>query len=432
MARSIDRRAKPPRVHYAWVIVAVAFLAFQAAAGVRSAATVFIVPLEQEFGLSRATLSFAVGVQFLVYGLIGPFSAGLVDRFGLRKTLLSALCLIAVSFAGTLVVSSPSSLILVWGLGVGLGTGSAALVLAAIIANRWFVARRSLAMGIMTGSAATGQIIFLPLLTAVIAHFGWRTAVTIACAIVASMLPLIYFLMRERPADMGLKPYGMPQDAPDPPLPPRANPFTAAVSVLGEAVVSRDFWLLSASFFVCGATTFGLIGTHFIPACLDHGIPAATGADILAAMGVFTVIGTIASGWLTDRFDPRRLLFWYYGLRGLSLFFLPYAFDLPAWGLGIFGLFYGLDWITTVPPTVRLASTIFGQQKSGIAYGWIMLMHQLGAAAIAYASGVLRVDSGDYFGAFMVSGAICLVAAVLVLRIGRPKRADERPVLAGA
>ena len=246
------------------------------------------------------------------------------------------------------------------------------------------------------------------------------------------MLPLLFLFMYDRPRDIGLKPYGVPDDAANEPLPPRANPITAAFSVLGEAVQSRDFWLLSASFFVCGASTFGLIGTHFIPACLDHGIPESASAEILAAMGVCNVVGTLASGWLTDRFDSRVLLFWYYGLRGLSLLFLPYAFDLSYWGLGIFGLFYGFDWITTVPPTVRLTSNIFGLEKTGIVYGWIMVMHQIGAAVFAYASGVLRTDFGDYDGAFIVSGVICLIAALLVLRIGRRSPAKPRPAFAGA
>lgn len=433
MARGDTKRTTTPAgYHYAWTIVAIAFVTFLVAAGIRSAPAVLIVPLEHEFGWSRAAISFAIGIQLLVYGLVGPFSAGLVDRFGLRKTLLGALTVMALSFGGTLLVTEPWQLSLVWGVGTGLGTGSAALVLAAVIANRWFVAHRGIAIGIMTGSAATGQLIFLPLLANIITHFGWRMSVWVACGAAAAVLPLVYFLIYDRPADVGLKPYGVPADAPDAPLPPRVNPFTASFAALGEAVSSRDFWLLSASFFVCGATTFGLIGTHFIPACLDHGISASGAADMLAAMGVCNVIGTLASGWLTDRFDPRRLLFLYYGFRGLSLLFLPYAFDQSFWGLGLFGLFYGFDWITTVPPTVRLVSTIFGTQKSGIIYGWIMVMHQIGAAVFAYASGVVRTEFGTYDGAFMVSGAICGVAALLVLRIGRPKAATPRPALAGA
>jgi sugar phosphate permease len=432
MARLDTERAIPARRHYAWTIIAVAFVTFLVSAGVRSAPSVLIVPLEQDFGWTRAAISFAIGVQLLVYGLIGPFSAGLVDRFGLRKTLLAALTVTSVSFGGTLLITEPWQLSLVWGVGTGLGTGCAALVLAAVIANRWFVARRGMAIGIMTGSAATGQLIFLPLLANITTHFGWRMSVWIACGAAAAVLPLVYFLIYDRPRDVGLKPYGVPADTPDAPLPPRVNPVTASFAALGEAVGSRDFWLLSASFFVCGATTFGLIGTHFIPACLDHGISALGAADMLAAMGVCNVIGTLASGWLTDRFDSRHLLCWYYGLRGLSLLFLPYAFGQSFWALGIFGVFYGFDWITTVPPTVRLVSTIFGVQKAGIVYGWIMVMHQVGAATFAYASGLVRTEFGTYDSAFLVSGAICGIAALLVLRIGKPKIAPPRPALAGA
>jgi sugar phosphate permease len=426
---SIDHRAKP-QAHYAWMIVGVAFVTFLVSAGVRSAPSVLIVPLEQEFGWSRASISFAIGVQLLVYGLIGPFSAGLVDRFGLRRTLMGAITVTALSFSGTLLVSEPWHLAIVWGIGNGLGTGCAALVLAAVIANRWFVARRGIAIGVLTGSAAMGQLIFLPLLANIVTHFGWRPSVWTACIAAACVLPLIALLMYDRPADLGLKPYGVPADAPDPVVPPRANPFTAAFAALGEASGSRDFWLLSASFFVCGATTFGLIGTHFIPLCLDHGFTEGVAADMLAAMGVCNVVGTLASGWLTDRFDSRYLLCWYYALRGVSLLFLPYAFDYSFWGLAAFGLFYGFDWITTVPPTVRLTSSIFGLQKSGIVYGWIMVMHQIGAAVFAYASGLFRTQFGNYDGAMVVSGALCMVAAVLVLRIGRPQAAAPRPALA--
>jgi sugar phosphate permease len=432
MAINNPAAARPPRFHYAWMIVAIAFLAFLVSAGVRSAPAVLIVPMEQEFGWSRAAISLAIGVQLLLYGIIGPFSAGLVDRFGLRRTILGALSLTAVSFAGTLLVSETWQLWLVWGLGVGLGTGCAALVLAAIIANRWFVARRGIAMGIMTGSAAAGQTILIPLLANIVGRFGWHAAIWTGCALVAAVLPLVFLFMRDRPEDIGLRPYGVPADAPVEPAAPRINPVTAAFSALGSAIVTRDFWLLSASFFVCGASTFGLIGTHFIPACLDHGIPEASAADILAAMGVCNIIGTLVSGWLTDRFDSRYLLCWYYGLRGLSLLFLPMAFNLPFWGLGIFGIFYGFDWITTVPPTVRLTANCFGVQRSGIIYGWIMVMHQIGAAVFAYGGGLVRTEFGDYANAYYVSGAICFIAALLVLRIGRTSHAAPRPALAGA
>jgi sugar phosphate permease len=424
--------ARQARFHYAWAIIAVAFVTFLVSAGVRSAPAVLIVPLERQFGWDRATISFAISVQLLVYGLIGPFSAGLVERFGLRKTLLGAVTLTIAGFGTTLFATAPWHLWLAWGVGAGIGTGSAALVLAAVIANRWFAAHRGIAVGILTSSAAAGQLLFLPLLANIVQDFGWRASVVTACAAAALVLPLLFFFMCDRPRDIGLKPFGAPEDAVDEPLPPRVNPFGAVFSVFGEAVQSRDFWLLSATFFVCGASTFGLIGTHFIPACLDHGIPENSSAAILAAMGVCNVIGTFASGWLTDRFDSRHLLFWYYGLRGLSLLFLPYAFDLSYWGLSLFGLFYGFDWITTVPPTVRLTSNIFGLQRAGIFYGWIMVMHQVGAAVFAYAGGLLRIELGNYNGAFVMSGAICLIAALLALRIGRRSPKLPRPVFAGA
>jgi sugar phosphate permease len=432
MAQIGTKTAERPRFHYAWTITTVAFFTFLVSAGVRSAPSVLIVPLEDAFGWSRATISFTVGIQLLVYGLIGPFAAGLVDLIGLRKTLLGAVALTSVAFGSTLLVSAPWQLSLAWGLGVGLGTGSAALVLAAVIANRWFHTRRGLVMGLLTCSAATGQLIFLPLLANIVTHFGWRLSIWVGCIAAALVLPLLYFLMYDRPRDLGLKPYGVADDAPEEPVPPRANPITAAFDALGQAVVSRDFWLLSASFFVCGATTFGLIGTHFIPACLDHGISEATSADLLAAMGVCNVIGTLASGWLTDRFDARHLLCSYYTLRAVSLLFLPYAFDHSLWSLGLFGLFYGFDWITTVPPTVRLTAQIFGLQRSGIIYGWIMVVHQIGAAVFAYAAGLIRTEFGDYLTAYVIAGAICVIAALLVLRIRAPQRATPAPALASA
>jgi sugar phosphate permease len=432
MARRVVGAASAGRVHYAWTIVAVAFVTFLAAAGIRSASSVFIVPLEQEFGWSRATISLAIGVQLLVYGFIGPFSAGLVDRYGLRKVMLGAIALTVVSFASTAIVTAPWQLTLVWGLGTGLGTGCAALVLASVIANRWFIARRGVAVGAMTGSVALGQLIFLPLLANLVASVGWRVAAVTAACLAVLALPALYFFMVDRPAELGLKPYGAPEDAPDETPSPSINPFTLPISVLGEAVGSRDFWILSASFFVCGASTFGLISTHFIPACLDHGIVETTAAGLLAAMGVCNVLGTLASGWLTDRYDPRLLLFWYYGVRGAALLFLPYAFDLPTWALGIFGVFYGFDWITTVPPTIRLTTSLFGAQKSGIVYGWIMLMHQLGAAIFAYAGGLARTELGSYTSAFVASAIICIMAALLVLRIGRTTRPSPRRALAGA
>jgi predicted MFS family arabinose efflux permease len=431
MPRSATRLATGP-LHYAWVVAGVSFLTLLVAAGVRSAPSVLIVPLEQEFGWSRATVALPISVSLLVYGLVGPFSAGFIERFGLRPVMLTALLLFGLGFGLTPLVDAPWQLILLWGVLVGCGTGMTAMVLGAIVAGRWFVARRGLVMGLLTGSAAAGQLLFIPLLANLVSHYGWRTAVLAGCGIALAAVPVIAVLMRDRPADLALRPYGQSPTAPEERSPPPGNPFAMAFAALGRAVASRDFWLLSASFFVCGASTIGLIGTHFIAACVDHGIAEATAATMLAGMGLCNFIGTTASGWLSDRFDSRYLLFWYYFLRGLSLLFLPFAFDLPLWGLSLFGLFYGLDCIATVPPTVRLIANAFGLQNAPMIYGWITVTHQLGSAAAAYGSGLAHTLLGDYVGAFVAAGLMCFVAALIVLRVGLPPRRASRPTLSEA
>ena len=410
------------RLHYGWIAVGVTFLTLLVAAGVRSAPGVLIVPLEQEFGWSRAAIALPISIGLLVYGLIGPFSAGFIDRFGLRAVMLAALAIFALGFGLTPLAHSTWALILLWGALIGSGTGMTAMVMGAIVAGRWFLARRGLVMGLLTGSAAAGQLIFMPLLANLMLAIGWRAAVLVACAIVLAIVPLVALLMRDRPADVGLSPYGQRGEGGESAARSAANPFAIAFSALGRGVVSRDFWLLSGSFFVCGASTIGLIGTHFIAACVDHGIPEATAAGMLAGMGVCNFIGTTASGWLSDRFDSRYLLFWYYALRGLSLLFLPYAFDLSLWGLALFGLFYGLDWIATVPPTVRLTANAFGVESAGMMYGWITLTHQLGSATAAYGSGLVRTLLGNYNAAFLFAGLMCLAAAGIVLAVTAPRQ----------
>ncbi|MGH6975626.1 MAG: MFS transporter, partial [Stellaceae bacterium] len=396
------------KIHYGWVVAGMSFVALTVAAGMRNAPTVLIVPLEHEFGWSRATISLAIAMQLLVYGLVGPFSAGCIDRFGLRKTLIGALLLTLIGIGCTPLIKASWNLWPLWGLALGSGTGAAAMVMAAMVANRWFVARRGVVMGFLTGSTAAGQLVFLPLLANIVAHLGWRDAALVGSAAVIATIPLAWLLMRDWPADVGLRPYGAPAGAPQA-MPARVNPFSAAMAGLGLGIAHRDFWLLSAGFFVCGASTIGLIGTHFSPACIDHGIPETTAAGLIAFMAVFNLFGTTASGWLTDRFDSRYLLFLYYTSRGVSLLFLPYAFDLSVWGLTLFGIFYGLDWIATVPPTVRLAANAFGIENAGMMYGWIMVMHQLGSASAAYGAGLLHTDIGSYNAAFLGAGGLCMV-----------------------
>ncbi len=406
------------RVHYAWVVAAVGFVTLITAAGFRSTTSILIVPLQNDFGWSRATIGFAISVNLIFYGLGGPFAAGFVDRFGMRRVTIAALIGVSVGSSLTIFMHSPWQLVLLWGVVNGLATGAIAVPMAAMIANRWFVERRGLVTGVLTASTATGNLIFLPALAAIVSTFGWRyAAVTVAVVAFAVVLPLAAIFLRDRPADLGLAPYGGSELEPAPP--PARNPFVAATSALSEARKERSFWLLAGSFFICGLSTNGLIGTHLIPAAMDHGYGEVAAASLLATIGVFDIIGTTCSGWLTDRHDPRLLLFWYYGLRGLSLLALPYAFSSPHFGLILFVVFYGLDWIATVPPTVALTAEIFGRDRVGVVFGWIFCSHMFGAALAAWGAGEIRTSFGGYGWAFGSAGLLCLFAAGLVLQIQR-------------
>ncbi len=412
-----------PKLHYAWIVAAVTFVSLLAAAGIRSAPGVLIIPLEQEFGWNRATVSLAVSINVLLYGLCGPFAAALMDRFGVRRVMVVALLTISTGAALTTLMRAPWQLYLLWGCVVGTGAGALATVLSAIVANRWFVARRGLVLGVLTASGATGQLIFLPILMSLVIAFGWRVAAMTAAGAVLLVTPVVVLLMRDQPQAIGLRPFGGGPETDQLP-PPVKNPVAAALGTLGEGLRSRDFWLLSGSFFICGASTNGLIGTHLIPASIEHGIPEIQAASFLALIGVFDVLGTTLSGWLSDLFENRWLLCWYYSFRGLALLFLPYALGTQWLGLALFIVFYGLDWVATVPPTVRLTADIFGKARVGMFFGWIMASHQLGSATVAFSAGVLRTWLGNYQVSFMASGLLCLFAAGLVLRIGR-KRSDS-------
>ncbi len=417
------------RVHYAWVVAAVTFGVLLTAAGIRSTPGVLIVPLEAEFGWSRSTISFAVALNIFLYGLAGPFAAAILERFGLRRTIMTALAVIATGVALTPLMEQSWQLMLLWGVVVGSGSGVTALVLGATVAARWFEKNRGLVVGVLTASTATGQLVFLPLFARLLELYGWRSVSLTIAAVAILMIVPVALLMRDRPADLGLPPYGGTRVIPT--VPPAPNPVRRAFSVLREACGYKNFWLLSGSFFICGASTNGLIGTHLIPACLDHGIPEVVGASLLAAMGIFDFFGTTMSGWLSDRVDGRKLLAWYYGLRGLSLLCLPFTFQYSFYGLSLFAIFYGLDWIATVPPTVRLTAQTFGEQGVAVYFGWIAATHQLGAAFAAWMAGSLRSTTGDYMSAFMSAGALCLAASIMVTFIDRPLgRPEARAVTA--
>lgn len=411
------------RIHYAWIIAGLTFLVVICSAGVRSAPSVLIVPLEAEFGWNRATISAAISINLLLYGLIGPFAAALMEGMGVKTTVLISLTMISIGVALTALMSAPWQLMLLWGVVVGTGSGMTALVLAATIVNRWFVTQRGLVLGVLTAGTATGQLIFLPIMAAIIKQSGWRPAVLLIAGSMALLIPILLVLLKERPSELGLLPFGAQTKQTDDnasrasATASRTNPIKNALNALRDGFHSRNFWLLALSFFVCGASTNGLVGTHLIPACLDVGMPEVRAAGLLAMMGIFDLVGTTASGWMSDRWDNRILLSWYYGLRGLSLIFLPFALTEGSWGLTVFAIFFGLDWIATVPPTVRLTADSFGRERAGIMFGWIVAAHQAGAASAAFGAGAIRSWSGNYERAFLFSGGLCLLTAAMVLQI---------------
>ena len=421
---------RPPirtgNLHYAWIVAATAFLVLIIAAGVRSTPGVLMSPLEREMGWSAQTVSAAAAINIALFGLVGPFAAALMQTFGLRRTMVLGLGIVAVAVAAAGFAREPWQFIVSYGIVAGIGLGMLAMVLAASVANRWFVAHRGVVTGALTAATATGQLIFLPILAQAAERVGWRSATWIvAGAAAATILPVLVFV-RDRPADVGLTAYGTTDACVVANV--GRNPVAIALAALGRASKSPSFWILAGTFFICGASTNGLIGTHFIAACGDHGIPELGAATLLAAMGIFDLIGTTASGWLSDRVDNRILLFVYYGLRGLSLLALPYALDASFGGLSLFAIFYGLDWIATVPPTVRLATQAFGMDEGPVVYGWIAAAHQLGAGAIAFGAGTIRTQFATYTPAFEVSGLLCIAAAFAVLAF----RAARAPALVAA
>ena len=413
--------------HYALGVVAIIFVALLSAAGLRSTPGVLMVPWEQAFGWSREAISLAAAIGIFLFGLTGPFAAAAMQRFGIRATMIIALAMMGLSSIASLFMTQTWQLVLTWGVVSGIGSGCITNVLSATIVNRWFVTNRGLVMGLFAASTSTGTLVFIPVLSAIAQDHGWQPVVICVAAAMALMIPLVFFLLPESPADVGAMPFGADPDHPVE-IRERANPLKTAFAALGEGGKSRDFWLLSATFFVCGFTTNGLVGTHMIALCHDHGMEAVAAGGLLAIMGLFDLVGTTASGWLTDRVDPRKLLFAYYGLRGLSLIYLPFA-DFTFFGLSLFAVFYGLDWIATVPPTLVIANRIFGTRKAPILFGWISASHQIGAAAAAFFAGASRTATGSYFDSFVLAGFVAIVAAFLALTIGmKDRQAALQPV----
>lgn len=403
--------------HYSWVILAVTFISIIVAGIIRSSAGVFIIPFELQFGWSRPSISFAFALSLFLYGFSGPFMAAFVEKYGLRRMMLASMTLLSIALACTFIMQKEWQLILIWGVMMGIGSGLFLTVLSTQVANRWFVKRRGLTVGILTAATATGQLILLPVLAALVENYSWQTAIFLIFILSLLMLLIIALFMRNFPSDQNIAPYGSDEII-ERSNTASGNPFLMAFRALFEGLKAKEFWLLAGSFFICGLSTSGLIGTHFISYCFSFGIPIVTGAAMLSFMGVFDLIGTTLSGWLSDRFDNRWLLFWYYSLRGVSLLALPFALESGAFiWLMIFAIFYGLDWIATVPPTIGLTRQRFGLEKSAMMYGWMVAFHQVGAAVAAYYGGVFYEAFGSYKMAFLLAGGFCLLASLFVILI---------------
>ncbi|MGD1068391.1 MAG: MFS transporter [Vulcanimicrobiaceae bacterium] len=422
-------RARLPSPIWYVLVPAVTFIVTIASAANRSTPSMFIQSLEFEFGWSAATIALAIAIGIALFGLMGPFAAALMNKYGVRRVVPIGLALLGASAFASTRMTAAWELILLWGVLSGIGTGAIGLALGATIANRWFDRRRGLVMGIFSAGNATGQLIFLPLFAHIIKSDGWRPCAAIVGAFCVLLIPLFWLVVRERPADVGLPRLG--DAALTPAVAPPRNPFGNALSNLRDGFRSRDFWILGGTFAICGASTNGLVQTSLVPLCIDHGLPLTTGANLLAAMGAFDLIGTTASGWLSDRYDSRLLLFMYYGLRGLSLLALPLVFGSQVFGLPAFAVFYGLDWIATVPPTLKLANASFGVERGAVMFAWILAAHQIGASTAAYGAGLSRTLLGAYDPAFAVAGALCLCAAVLALFVARGRSTVVRAAAAG-
>jgi sugar phosphate permease len=421
LAQSVAAWLARRNIHYAWVIAFVTFLTMLTSSAALGLPGALLQPLSKEFGWSTSEISSALAIRFALFGLMGPFAAYFMERFGLRNVVCTALVLVGAGMGLATQMTGLWQLFVLWGLVLGLGSGLTALVLGAVVANRWFVGRRGLVIGMLAASTATGQLIFLPVAAWLIEHVGWRYSV-LPVLIATLLLGVIVFLfLRDRPADLGLLAYGADPKAPAPTGPAAPQSLWAPFTVLKEAAAIPTFWILAGTFFICGLSTNGLVQTHFISLCADYGLTAVPAASVLAMMGAFDFVGTILSGWLSDRVDNRKLLFWYYGLRGLSLFWLPHS-TFSLYGLSIFAMFYGLDWIATVPPTVKLAGATFGSARAPMVFGWIFAAHQLGAAVAASGAGLTRSITFSYTPALYVAGAACLVAALAVLAIARPPK----------
>ncbi|WP_077212192.1 MFS transporter [Bacillus dakarensis] len=421
------------KVHYSWFILAITFFSIIVAGIVVSSSGVFIDSFEKELGWDRSTISLAFGVCLLFYGVSGPFMAALIDVIGLKKMMMMSMVILLTGTVLTFFMTHSWQLLIIWGFIFGLGSSLLLTVISPYVANTWFEKRRGLAVGILTASMATGQLVLLPILASLIEKYSWKWAMGLISTLSFIMLLVIILFMKNKPKDVGLLPYGLQEEKPESSEVNKENPISTAFNGLLQAVKVKEFWLLAGSFFICGLSTNGLIGTHFVSYCIGFGIPLVTAASYLSFMGIFNLAGTTLSGWLSDRFDSRWLLFWYYSLRGASLVLLPYALmqgSIPL--LLIFTVFYGLDWAATVPPTINISRQIFGVKKSAIIYGWVFASHQAGAAVAAFGGGLVYQYFNTYTWSFMMAGVFCLLASLFVVIIKKDKTTAVTPEVMNA
>ncbi|KZN95633.1 MFS transporter [Aeribacillus pallidus] len=406
------------RIHYSWVILIISFFSILAAGIVVSSSGVFLSPFEKEFGWDRSIISLSFGICMLFYGIAGPFMAALLEKWKLKKMILASMGILLAGLFLTFFMKQSWQLIIIWGIILGLGSSLFLTVLSPYVANHWFKEKRGLATGILAASTATGQLLLLPILAMIIENYSWRSAIGFIIAILMVMTLIIFFFMKNSPKEMGILPYGQLEEMEETKNTHHGNPVVVAFEGLAEAVKKKEFWLLVGSFFICGSSTIGLIGTHFVSYCIGFGIPLVTAASLLSFMGIFNILGTTISGWLSDRFDNRWLLFFYYLLRGISLVVLPFLLmnGHMAW-LIVFTVFYGLDWLATVPPTINISRQIFGVQKSAVIYGWVYAAHQAGAAFAAYGGGLVYKYFNTYTWAFFMAGIFCVLASLFVIVI---------------
>ncbi|MCX4485518.1 MULTISPECIES: MFS transporter [Streptomyces] len=414
-------RAREPRFHRAWVIAVVAGAAIVTAGAFTTVPGLLVTPLHENYAWDRGQIALAASVNMILFGLTAPFAAALMDRVGIRRVVVGALLLVSAGALLTSFMSQPWQLVAYWGVLIGLGSGCLTMTFAASITADWFDKRRGLVTGALSSSSHLGQLIFLPLLAWSVDRFDWRPPVVTLAFVALAVAALVFLLLRDHPADVGAKPYGATEFVPKPARVPGAARRTIAVLV--AALRTGPFWLLAGMFVICGASTNGIMWSNWAPAAHDHGMAVTAAASMLSLIGIFSALGAIFSGWLTDRFDPRRLLTVYFAIRALTLLALPLVFTSTVTVLMIaFVVVYGLVDVATVPPVIELSRRVYGEDGP-IVFGWANSAHQLGAGASAFLGATARDLFGTYDVVWTALSVACVVAALMALVVRAPRPA---------